>query len=207
MISKKRRHYLNTIDFWSGEFGDKYHARNNRDLIKNNIALFEKIFFNNLTVYPYSILEFGAGTGLNIWALKKIFPIALYSAVEINKNACKELDTIPQINVINSSARTQEKHDLVLTKGFLIHIPPEEIEDIYNAIYESADKYILMCEYFNPTLIEVKYRGNNGRMWKRDFAGDMLERNRDLQLLDYGFAYKRDEFPQDNLNWFLLEKR
>ena len=29
----------------------------------------------------------------------------------------------------------------------------------------------------------------------------------DLQILDYGFVYHRDEFyPQDDINWFLLKK-
>jgi spore coat polysaccharide biosynthesis protein SpsF len=29
-----------------------------------------------------------------------------------------------------------------------------------------------------------------------------------MKLLDYGFAYRRDpDFPQDDINWFLLERR
>ena len=30
----------------------------------------------------------------------------------------------------------------------------------------------------------------------------------ELRLVNYGFAYHRDEsFPQDDITWFLLEKR
>jgi len=44
-------------------------------------------------------------------------------------------------------------------------------------------------------------------LFKRDFAGEMLDRFKDLELLDYGFVYHRDNnFPQDDLNWFLLRK-
>jgi len=44
-------------------------------------------------------------------------------------------------------------------------------------------------------------------LFKRDFAGEMLERFADLKLLDYGFVYRRDpNFPQDDITWFLLEK-
>jgi hypothetical protein len=44
-------------------------------------------------------------------------------------------------------------------------------------------------------------------MFKRDFAGEMLDKFQDLRLLDYGFVYHRDtQFPQDDVNWFLLEK-
>jgi spore coat polysaccharide biosynthesis protein SpsF len=53
----------------------------------------------------------------------------------------------------------------------------------------------------------VEYRGYKARLFKRDFAGEMLDKYRDLSLLDYGFVYHRDpNFPQDDVNWFLLEK-
>jgi hypothetical protein len=55
--------------------------------------------------------------------------------------------------------------------------------------------------------VSVNYRGNTDRLFKRDFAGEMLDRFKDLRLLDYGFSYHRDNnFPQDDINWFLLEK-
>ena len=35
----------------------------------------------------------------------------------------------------------------------------------------------------------------------------MLDAFPDLRLIDYGFVYHRDpNFPQDDLNWFLMEK-
>lgn len=69
-------------------------------------------------------------------------------------------------------------------------------------------RYILIAEYYNPVPVEVSYRGNSGKLFKRDFAGEMLDRYSDLQLLDYGFSYRRDpQFPTDDINWFLLEKR
>jgi len=44
-------------------------------------------------------------------------------------------------------------------------------------------------------------------LFKRDFAGEMLDRYPALKLLDYGFVYRRDPlFPQDDMTWFLLEK-
>jgi spore coat polysaccharide biosynthesis protein SpsF len=45
-------------------------------------------------------------------------------------------------------------------------------------------------------------------LFKRDFAGEMLEQFADLRLIDYGFAYRRDPaFPQDDITWFLMEKK
>ncbi len=35
-----------------------------------------------------------------------------------------------------------------------------------------------------------------------------MDRHPDLELLDYGFAYQRDpNFAQDDITWFLMEKR
>ena len=46
------------------------------------------------------------------------------------------------------------------------------------------------------------------KLFKRDFAGEVLDRFDDLRLFDYGFCYHRDlHFPQDDVTWFLLEKK
>lgn len=194
-----------TEQFWADEFGDDYTIRN-MGRVKNNIGFFAKIarYMDD----PETVLEFGAGAGENIKALKSIWPEALYHAVEINSVACMKLAEIEHIMVNCDSIYTAQmpKADLVLTKGLLIHIPPEHIEQAYAKIYEHARKYILLCEYYNPTLVAVPYRGHAGRLWKRDFAGDMLDKYRDLRLVEYGFVYNRDNLPQDDITWFLMEK-
>jgi spore coat polysaccharide biosynthesis protein SpsF len=63
-----------------------------------------------------------------------------------------------------------------------------------------------LAEYYSPSRVEIKYRGHKNKLFKRDFAGEMLDQFSDLSLTDYGFVYHRDEFPQDDINWFLLEK-
>ncbi|HND74014.1 MAG TPA: hypothetical protein PKW10_06205, partial [Saprospiraceae bacterium] len=67
--------------------------------------------------------------------------------------------------------------------------------------------YILIAEYYNPSPVTLNYRGHSNRLFKRDFAGDMLDQYPDLRLIDYGFCYRRDNlFPQDDITWFMLEK-
>ena len=64
-----------------------------------------------------------------------------------------------------------------------------------------------VAEYYNPSPVELPYRGHEGKLFKRDFAGELMDRHSTLTLVDYGFAYHRDNcFPQDDLTWFLLEK-
>ena len=63
-------------------------------------------------------------------------------------------------------------------------------------------------EYHNPTPVKIKYRGHANKLFKRDFAGEMLNIYKDLNILDYGFIYSKDPSLKncDDLNWFLLKK-
>ncbi len=196
-------------EFWSGNFGNEYAQRNSSDqLLASNISLFSQILSHTTGVN--SVLEIGANIGMNLLALKKLLPDSKYTAIEINKSACEVLSQQSWINVINNSAlrvSDVQKHSFVLTKGVLIHISPEELSSLYRTIYDSSSRYICLIEYYNPNPVEIPYRGFSNKLFKRDFAGDMLDNFSDLKLVNYGFAYHRDNnFPQDDLNWFLMEK-
>lgn len=197
--------------FWAGEFGEDYIERNQGDkLLAANLN-----FFNNalkMATKPTSMIEFGANIGMNLKAMKLLFPEIRIKAVEINEKAHSYLcNLIGSENAFNKSIfdiSIQEKVDLVLIKGVLIHINPKMLDIVYNKLYEASSKYIMIAEYYNPNPITVSYRGHNDRLFKRDFAGEMLEKFPDLELIDYGFSYKRDSnFPQDDITWFLLRKK
>jgi spore coat polysaccharide biosynthesis protein SpsF len=65
----------------------------------------------------------------------------------------------------------------------------------------------MIAEYYNPSPTAMSYRGNSNKLFKRDFAGEMLNKYPDLELIDYKFVYHRDNnFPQDDITWFLLKK-
>jgi len=197
--------------FWaSQEWGNEYIQRNTYKKVKNNINLFTKVL--NRTKEIKTIIEFGSNIGINLLGLKQLLPDAEYSAIEINSQACKELEKLKFImhiynqTIFDSSYKRQQ--DLVLVKGVLIHINPEYLDIVYQKLYETSKKYILIVEYYNPTPVKVAYRGENEKLYKRDFAGEMLNKFPNLELIDYGFTYHRDNnFPLDDSNWFLMEKR
>ena len=149
---------------------------------------------------------------MNIKALKCILPDLDVEAVEINEKATESLKMILEEDKIYTNSIFEFKppyeYDLVLTKGVLIHLNPDKIEEAYNVLFNSMKKYLIIAEYYNPTPVEVPYRGNNGYLFKRDFAGEFLELYKDTTaLIDYGFVYHRDKiFPQDDITWFLIEK-
>jgi pseudaminic acid biosynthesis-associated methylase len=196
--------------FWQGEFGDEYAGRNlNQTLISANLAFFAKALAR--TTRLDSLLELGTNTGNNLQALHLLLPDCALHGVEINAHAQVHAQGLGIAEVWQGSLfdyAHQRTFELTLSKGVLIHLAPELLPAAYRQLYALSRRYILICEYYNPSPVEVSYRGNSGKLFKRDFAGEMLDRYPDLQLLDYGFSYHRDpQFLADDINWFLLEKR
>lgn len=194
--------------FWAGDFGLEYTERNNNDLIPNNVNLFKKIL-NNISIN--SLFEIGCNRGLNLEAINLINNKILLNGLEINKNAyellnnsklCKKL-----YNLSIFDFNEKEKYDLVFTKGVLIHINPEKLDEVYKKMYELSNNYILIAEYYSRDLREINYRGNDNKLFKRDFCGDIMKKYTDLKLIDYGFVYYKDPlYPLDDISWFLLQK-
>ena len=65
----------------------------------------------------------------------------------------------------------------------------------------------MIAEYYNPSPVSISYRGHKDRLFKRDFAGEFLDKFSNSNLVDYNFHYHRDKnFPQDDITWFSIEK-
>lgn len=198
-------------DFWAGSFGDEYIDRNKSDqLHASNLNFFVRALHQAGKIE--SCIEFGANIGMNLRALKSLFPGIKAYGVEINQEAASQLsELIGKESTFAGSIydyKPDQKYQLSFVKGVLIHINPEMLDKTYEIIYNSSSRDILIAEYYNPAPVTIPYRGHQDRLFKRDFAGDMLEKFSDLDLIDYGFAYKRDPaFPQDDITWFLLRKR
>lgn len=197
--------------FWKGDFGNEYTDRNKGTCrIASNTAFFSKVLARTKNVQ--TVLELGSNIGLNLMALRSLLPTARLSAVDINEKAALELQSnLPDVDLHVSSIfnfQPTATWDLVFTKGVLIHLNPDKLSMVYELMYRSSSRYLLVSEYYNPKPTEVTYRGHAGKLFKRDFAGEILEQFTDLTLVDYGFVYHRDpNFPQDDLTWFLMEKK
>ena len=197
--------------FWAGPFGTEYIGRNDsEEVLASNLNLFTKALKQAGKIS--SCLEFGANIGMNLKALQLLYPGIELRGAEINPDAAKLLgDLICENNVYKGSIfdyPITEQVDLSLIKGVLIHISPEMLSAVYEKLYQASSRYVLVCEYYNPSPVTIPYRGHADRLFKRDFAGEMLDKYSDLILVDYGFAYRRDPaFPQDDITWFLMAKR
>jgi spore coat polysaccharide biosynthesis protein SpsF len=197
--------------FWAGQFGKDYIARNQSEqLLAGNLAFFAKVLA--LTNGVSSLLELGANIGMNLRALSPLAPHAKLHAVEINPQAAEVLRTLPFVDSVYEGSildyAVNQTFDLVFTKGVLIHLAPEMLNEVYDKMVEASSRYVLIAEYYNPSPAEIPYRGHSNKMFKRDFAGELMDRHPQMKLIDYGFLYRRDvNWPQDDITWFLMEKR
>lgn len=194
---------------WAGDFGRDYAARNRgENLVASNAALFERVLARTDGVS--SVLELGCNIGNNLRALGALLPDASLRGVEINGEAAAEVEAWGGAEVDVASIigyRATQQVDLAFTKGVLIHIDPDHLGQVYEALTTASSRYVMVCEYYNPTPVEVHYRGHDHALFKRDFAGEILDATPGLRLVDYGFTYHRDPLhPLDDSTWFLMEK-
>jgi pseudaminic acid biosynthesis-associated methylase len=196
--------------FWAGEFGNDYVVRNNAEAsIANNRAMFSRI----LARCPgaRSLIEFGSNIGMNLRAIRTLLPQLTVDAIEINESAVKELTGWGGVRKIYHHSilefKPEQTYDISLIAGVLIHINPDALQEVYDKLFRTSSRYVVLVEYYNPSPVEIPYRGHSGRLFKRDFAGEMLDKFPSLRVVDYGFVWRRDPvFPQDDPTWFVLEK-
>ncbi len=197
--------------FWSGDFGTQYTERN-KGRVPANVAFFRKVLGKQGEIE--SIIEFGAGAGENLQALADLYPQARIAAVEINESAANQILLGVQNRLMLfvlsmltfPAAKITDPWDLAFTKGVLIHIAPEDLPHAYDVLYHSSKRLILIAEYYSKTPREIEYRGHAGKLWTRDFGGEMLDRHPDLTLLDVAFHYDRTT-GQDNITHWIMEKK
>lgn len=200
--------HMDNTQFWAGAFGDEYVARNTSAAsLAARIAQFAQILRHTNGIG--SVTELGANVGLNLLAIRALYPRCELAAVEINTKAVAQLRQIDRVSVTHASLLDvpAPQADIALTAGVLIHMEPNDVPRAYQRLFAAARRYVLLLEYYNPTPVEVSYRGQAGRLFKRDWAGEMIDTFPSLKLKAYGFFYRRDPaWPEDDVNWFLLAK-
>jgi len=117
-------------EFLAGVFGTEYIGRNDsQELLASNLKFFSGAL--KQVSQLSSCLELGANIGMNLKALKLLFPKINLKGVEINQDAARKLaDLIGTQNVFEGSILEYpltDKVDLALIKTVLIHIQPEYV--------------------------------------------------------------------------------
>ena len=195
-------------NFWVGKFGQEYMERNGFSLhFYSKVIAWSQILKRINSIQ--SVKEFGCNIGLNLSAINKLKPNIHLSGIEINPDAAKRASELNIADIQVGTILDEMPHDpvdLTFTFGVLIHIEPNHLQTVYKNLVNNSKKYVLVVEYFNPTPTTHVYRGYSNKLFKRDFAGELID-GFNLKLVDYSFIYSRDNVaPSDNFTWFLMEK-
>ncbi len=193
--------------FWAGEFGSEYTVRNAIQPEQR-----AKFFKNILNHAPgiHSVCELGANKGHNLLAIQSVDATVQLTGLELNPNALKELQSHPGLEGFQGAIQSfnpNKTFDLVYTCGVLIHLNPDDLTAVYQKMLALSNRYVLINEYYNPSPVELPYRGHEGKLFKRDFGGEFWDANAgQVKLVDYGFLWQRVEPTWDNTTWWLFEK-
>lgn len=202
------------IDAWRGEFGDAYTKRNvaDADALQARLAMWAGWLDRFGSRKPASILEVGCNLGLNLRALKQLTNARLM-AIEPNESARRRVvadGILGEADMKEAAGESIPFEDgaaeLVFTAGVLIHVHPDNLGKVADEMHRVSSRFILVSEYFSVDPETRTYRGHDGLLFKRDFAGFFLDRFADLEVVADGFLWKRTT-GIDNATWAILEKR
>ena len=201
------------LEAWTGEFGNDYIDRNEatEERIAGKTRAWARMLRPLAGSMPLSILEVGANIGLNLRALRRVVVGDLF-ALEPNEKARKRLVTDGVVGTNRVLAGGAEAIplgdaavDMVFTSTVLIHVGPDNLLSACREIHRVADRYILCNEYFSVHPETIEYRERTDLLFKRDFGSFWLDNFPDLQLIDYGFFWRRAD-AMDNTTWWLFAK-
>lgn len=144
----------------------------------------ERCFFSNILTSLNkidSVLELGCNVGLNLDTINLIDSSISLSGVELNQEAAniavnKKVATIYQQTIVEPFD-LEATYDLTFTKTVLIHINPDKFPVVYENLVKHSKRYILICEYCNPTPVLINYRDHSDKLFKRDFAGELISQH------------------------------
>ena len=204
---------MQTEEYWRGSDGDAYTERQALSMDAR------KVMMTRVLGLPYrgikGLIEFGANDGSNLRACRIVAPSMTLAGVEINDAAFQKMKSVADFaycgsmidGIVMLDGIGVGKWDMSMTRGVLIHIPPDSLPKAYAALYKASMRYICITEYYSPTPRMIPYRGKDNLLWARDFAGEMMDLY-PLKLVDYFFTYHRDpQYPQDDVTTFIMERK
>ena len=198
---------------WSGEFGDRYTERNaaSADAVRGRARVWGEVLTRMKGDLPKSALEVGPNVGLNLRGLSALAPMDLWG-IEPNPAARLRLaadGVLPADRILEGFGHqiplADGAVDMAFTCGVLIHVDPSLLEKTMREIHRVASKYVFCAEYFSPKPETISYRGEDELLFKNDFGSLYMDMFPDLQLVDYGFFWRRTTV-MDDCTWWLFRK-
>jgi pseudaminic acid biosynthesis-associated methylase len=173
--------------FWSGDFGKQYTARN-RVQWSQRVPFWQGII-ESRPLWPHNILEVGCNAGWNLNAIRHVDPNIELVGVDVCPEAVDEAAAAGHdVYVMPASQleNLEETFDIVFTAGVLIHVPHHELDGVMDAIIAASHRDVLAIEYAADQEEAVEYRGHSDKLWRRPFGA--LYEAKGLTLVETGNA-------------------
>jgi pseudaminic acid biosynthesis-associated methylase len=191
---------------WEGDFGVAYTERNLVDW-QVRLPAFQQML-DGLDLQR--VLEVGCNRGHNLKVL-----------VELLGQGCDVVGVEPNRYALELARQATAKagvlhgnifdlpfkdsyFDMVLTAGVLIHVAPADLPAALAELHRVSRRYLLLIEYFAHQEEAIRYRDQDGLLWKRDFLRAFLDQFPHLSLVQQGYWGVDSGF--DRTHWWLLEK-
>jgi len=220
--------YHTLSEMWAGQFGQDYldrHAESNRENFDKRCRFMGKLYGKALAAAPQKppekVLEVGCGDGQNLLSIMDEFPNRLTTlfGADVSQEALDRLH--PKIHQIHAPAHdlssiSDNEFDIVFTCGLLIHIHPDDLTSVYRELWRVTKHVLFIAEYFSVQPLSIRYQGEHGILWKRDFGGELLKVGKEdedesndsinnITVVDYGHEFKSMGGYED-LGWWIFKK-
>jgi len=151
------------------ELWDKYTDENIKN-IQNEISKF--IYFISIALGAKKICETGCNVGNNLSSFPENFEV---HGIDMNKQALEQASKkFPNFKFkqenIKKISFPDSFFDLVFTRGVLIHIAKEEVDDIMKELLRISKRWIFNLEYFGEDGKMIKWKRGENRLWYRNMA-------------------------------------
>lgn len=170
-------------NIWSGEFGEEWTERHPLSVeeldttYRNHFGIarteLNELFLDSLN-RDSRILEIGANVGTQLEALRQMGFDDLLGIELLDYAVERAREERPDTPIYFGEAGNlpfeDDKFDLIFTSGVLIHIPEERLVSTLQEITRCTRQYVWGYEYFADERTEITYRGQEGMLWKDDYA-------------------------------------
>jgi pseudaminic acid biosynthesis-associated methylase len=209
----------NQIKIWKSSFGKEYTTRNvyksledhNQSYIKFYGKTKDELNKEILSNLPkdLKILEVGSNVGYQLASLQR-FGFSKLFGIEIQRDCVDESKKLWKgIDIIQASGfdipYKDNYFDLVFTNNVLIHISPNDIDNVISEMYRVSSKYIYGFEYFSENYESVEYRNHKDLLWKTDFEKLFLKKFSTLKSI-YNKKFKCLNFKDNTDKAYILKK-
>jgi trans-aconitate methyltransferase len=151
-----------------------------------------------------SVFEVGFFSGRNLKCIQEIFPDAALNGLEVNRRAVDFAKIkIPTANLLHQDLHEMhnltQKFDVVFTSAVLIHIPPDEIQNVIFKCLDLSQKYVLHLESVGRSEVAIGPKQLNPTLkiseqlqWNVNILNIYRELGFKPQIIKFPDAYKNN---------------